>query len=59
MKTVGDCLLKESHINKKIRAAVIDVGTLKSKFEVREYDNELNSQVICRMKELTTKRVDW
>ena len=39
--------------NKIIRTAVIDVGTLKSKFEVREFDNSLRSCVLCREKELT------
>lgn len=38
---------------KKVRTAVIDVGTLKSKFEVREFDESLNSTVITRQKELT------
>lgn len=40
-------------ISKKVRTAVIDVGTLKSKFEVREFDELLNSTVIDRQKELT------
>lgn len=39
--------------NKSIRTAVIDVGTLKSKFEVREFDQSYNSQTIFREKELT------
>lgn len=39
--------------NKHIRTAVIDVGTLKSKFEVREFDSSLASEVVCREKELT------
>lgn len=39
--------------NKKIRTAVIDVGTLKSKFEVQEFDSSLKSKVLCREKELT------
>ena len=38
---------------KTIRTAVIDVGTLKSKFEVREFDSAFNSKVLCREKELT------
>lgn len=38
---------------KKVRTAVIDVGTLKSKFEVREFDELLNSIVVDRQKELT------
>lgn len=38
---------------KTIRTAVIDVGTLKSKFEVREFDSSFNSKVLCRDKELT------
>lgn len=37
----------------KIITAVIDVGTLKSKFEVREFDRTLKSQVLRREKELT------
>lgn len=40
-------------IPKKVRTAVIDVGTLKSKFEVREFDELLNSTVVDRQKELT------
>jgi len=40
-------------VTKKIRTAVIDVGTLKSKFEVREFDQSLDSKVISRQKELT------
>jgi len=40
-------------IHKKVRTAVVDVGTLKSKFEVREFDRSLNSKVISRQKELT------
>jgi len=40
-------------LDKKIRTAVIDVGTLKSKFEVREFNSSLVSQVLCREKELT------
>lgn len=39
--------------NKKIRTAVIDVGTLKSKFEVQEFDSSFKSKVLCREKELT------
>lgn len=39
--------------NGKIRTAVIDVGTLKSKFEVRQFDVLLNSEILCREKELT------
>ncbi len=39
--------------NKNIRTAVIDVGTLKSKFEVREFDQNYVSKVLCREKELT------
>lgn len=39
--------------NNNIRTAVIDVGTLKSKFEVREFDKDLKSKVIDRQKELT------
>ena len=39
---------------KKIRTAVIDVGTLKSKFEVREFSSSLDeSKLLCREKELT------
>lgn len=38
---------------KRIRTAVIDVGTLKSKFEVREFDQNMNSSVVTRQKELT------
>lgn len=37
----------------KIKTAVIDVGTLKSKFEVREFDRLLKSQFLRREKELT------
>lgn len=37
----------------RIKTAVIDVGTLKSKFEVREFDDALRSKVLCREKELT------
>lgn len=37
----------------KIRTAVIDVGTLKSKFEVREFDSSFNSRVLFREKALT------
>lgn len=40
-------------IDKKIRVAAIDVGTLKSKFEVREFNSSFVSQVLCREKELT------
>ena len=40
-------------INHKIHTAVIDVGTLKSKFEIREFDSSLTSLVLCREKELT------
>ncbi len=40
-------------VPKKVRTAVIDVGTLKSKFEVREFDESLNSTVVDRQKELT------
>ena len=40
-------------MTKKVRTAVIDVGTLKSKFEVREFDESLNSFVIDCQKELT------
>lgn len=36
-----------------IRTAVIDVGTLKSKFEIREFDDSFNSKVLCRDKALT------
>jgi exopolyphosphatase / guanosine-5'-triphosphate,3'-diphosphate pyrophosphatase len=36
-----------------VRTAVIDVGTLKSKFEVREYDSNYHSTVLVREKELT------
>lgn len=39
--------------NNIIRTAVIDVGTLKSKFEVREFDKNLKSKVVAREKELT------
>ncbi len=39
--------------NKKISTAVIDVGTLKSKFEVQEFDLSLKSKILCREKELT------
>jgi len=39
--------------SKKIRTAVIDVGTLKCKFEVQEFDQNLKSTVISRQKELT------
>jgi len=42
-----------SKSNNKIRTAVIDVGTLKSKFEVREFDDLFNSTVLNREKELT------
>jgi exopolyphosphatase/guanosine-5'-triphosphate,3'-diphosphate pyrophosphatase len=40
-------------MTKKVRTAVIDVGTLKNKFEVREFDKFLNSTLISRQKELT------
>ncbi|MFA7301656.1 MAG: hypothetical protein WC069_05075 [Candidatus Shapirobacteria bacterium] len=40
-------------INNKVRTAVIDVGTLKCKFEVQAFDQDLNSTVITRQKELT------
>lgn len=33
--------------------AVIDVGTLKSKFEIREFDREMNSSILYRDKKLT------
>lgn len=36
-----------------IRTAVIDVGTLKSKFEVCEFDKDMKSTVLTRQKELT------
>lgn len=36
-----------------IRTAVIDVGTLKSKFEVREFDQKFNHQLIHKEKQLT------
>lgn len=39
--------------NNYIRTAVIDVGTLKSKFEVREFDKNYSSKTLCREKELT------
>lgn len=39
--------------NNKIRTAVIDVGTLKSKFEIREFDENLNSKVLYKDKQLT------
>ncbi|PIZ46400.1 hypothetical protein CO180_04485 [candidate division WWE3 bacterium CG_4_9_14_3_um_filter_41_6] len=39
--------------NNNIRTAVIDVGTLKSKFEVCEFDQSYVSETICREKELT------
>ena len=39
--------------NNHIRTAVIDVGTLKSKFEVREFDKNYSSKTLCREKELT------
>jgi exopolyphosphatase/guanosine-5'-triphosphate,3'-diphosphate pyrophosphatase len=42
-----------SKTNNTIKTAVIDVGTLKSKFEVREYDEQFNSTVLTREKELT------
>lgn len=39
--------------NNTFRTAVIDVGTLKSKFEIREFDENLNSKVIYKDKQLT------
>jgi exopolyphosphatase/guanosine-5'-triphosphate,3'-diphosphate pyrophosphatase len=36
-----------------VRTAVIDVGTLKSKFEIREFDVNFNSTVIYKDKQLT------
>ena len=36
--------------NNHIRTAVIDVGTLKSKFEVREFDKNYSSKTLCREK---------
>lgn len=39
--------------NKKVRTAVIDIGTLKCKFEVCEFDQNLTRKTICRQKELT------
>lgn len=40
-------------IKKRVRTAVIDVGTLKSKFEVREFSYLFKSKVLSREKELT------
>ena len=39
--------------NKTIRVAVIDVGTLKSKFEIKEFDENMNSKTLLRKKKLT------
>ncbi|MCS7091742.1 MAG: hypothetical protein NZM26_00100 [Patescibacteria group bacterium] len=39
--------------NNYIRTAVIDVGTLKSKFKVWEFDKNYSSKTLAREKELT------
>jgi len=39
--------------NKTKRVAVIDVGTLKSKFEIREFKSDLSSEVLYKDKQLT------
>ncbi len=39
--------------NKKKKVAVIDVGTLKSKFEIREFDSNYNSELVYKDKQLT------
>lgn len=39
--------------NKTKRVAVIDVGTLKSKFEIREFTSDLSSQILYKDKQLT------
>ncbi len=38
---------------KTVRVAVIDVGTLKSKFEIREYTRDLKSKIVYKDKQLT------
>ena len=43
---------KEAFMNEN-NVAVIDVGTLKSKFEIRQYDKSMNSKVLFRDKKLT------
>lgn len=42
-----------SNKNKNINVAVIDVGTLKSKFEIREFDENLKSKLLYKDKQLT------